>query len=232
MKTPSIKILNIFSRIIPVLIPLVILLTGIRLLLSPAFIRLEYSMPNFPDDTYGDSEDWLSLEERLKWAPIALEYLLIDDDISFLGDLKFDDGNPLYDQRQLEHMVDVKELVNLVLWIWYANLALFLFFVLWARRASWWLEFRNMLAVGGKLTATLIGALILLTIVSFDFIFTGFHRIFFEGDSWRFRFSDTLLRLFPERFWLDTFIFLGGFSLIVGICLWYFLSRKVSQDEE
>lgn len=229
MKTPSSKFLRVISSILPILVPLVILLTGVRLLISTAFIRFEYRMPNFPDDTYGDSEDWLSLEERLKWAPIALEYLLIDDGIDFLGDLEFEDGEPLYDQRQLDHMVDVKELVNVGFWIWYIGLALFLILGIWAWRSDWWIEYQNIIAVGGKLTATIIGALIIITIVSFDFIFTGFHRIFFQGNSWRFRYSDTLLRLFPERFWVDTFMFLGGFSLIVGIFLWYFIKRRLNQ---
>lgn len=229
MKTPSSKFLSVISSILPILVPLVILLTGVRLLISTAFIRFEYRMPNFPDDTYGDSEDWLSLEERLKWAPIALEYLLIDDGIDFLGDLEFEDGEPLYDQRQLDHMVDVKELVNVGFLIWYIGLALFLILGIWAWRSDWWLEYQNIIAVGGKLTATIIGALIIITIVSFDFIFTGFHRIFFQGNSWRFRYSDTLLRLFPERFWVDTFMFLGGFSLIVGIFLWYFIKRRLNQ---
>ena len=33
--------------------------------------------------------------------------------------------------------------------------------------------------------------------------FAGFHSLFFEGDSWLFLYSDTLIRLFPIRFWQD-----------------------------
>lgn len=53
--------------------------------------------------------------------------------------------------------------------------------------------------------------------------FEGFHSLFFEGDSWLFLYSDTLIRLFPLRFWQDTFLFaagiavLGGFGLALGI---------------
>ena len=54
-------------------------------------------------------------------------------------------------------------------------------------------------------------------------LFEGFHAIFFEGDSWLFLYSDTLIRLFPIRFWQDTFLFAaliavgGGLALAYGI---------------
>ena len=53
--------------------------------------------------------------------------------------------------------------------------------------------------------------------------FAGFHSLFFEGDSWIFRYSDTLIRLFPIRFWQDTFLLAavvalgGGIALAVGL---------------
>ncbi len=38
--------------------------------------------------------------------------------------------------------------------------------------------------------------------------------MFFSGDSWRFAETDTLRRLFPDRFWSDTAIALG---VLVGV---------------
>jgi len=43
-------------------------------------------MPYFPADEYGFTK-----EDRLKWAPFALDYLVNSADISYLGDLTFDD---------------------------------------------------------------------------------------------------------------------------------------------
>ena len=61
--------------------------------------------------------------------------------------------------------------------------------------------------------------------MSFDALFTEFHRIFFEGDTWLFLYSDSLIRLFPERFWQDVFLAIGG--LCIGMALLViFLSRK------
>ena len=38
-------------------------------------------------------------------------------------------------------------------------------------------------------------------LLGFDRFFDDFHGVFFEGDSWRFARGDTLLRIYPERFW-------------------------------
>jgi integral membrane protein (TIGR01906 family) len=174
-------------------------------------------MPNFPEDNYG-----MTQEERLRWAPVALDYLLNDEDISFLGKLTFDDGSLMFNQRELSHMEDVKELTTVVLSIWYGILGVLLALALWAWRGKWIGNFRGMLARGGKFTLALIGALILILLINFKQLFTTFHRIFFEGDSWLFLFSDTLIRLFPMRFWQDVFILIGSFAFIGGFVLWFF----------
>jgi uncharacterized membrane protein len=49
--------------------------------------------------------------------------------------------------------------------------------------------------------------------------FTGFHALFFTGDSWLFEYSDTLIRLFPLRFWQDTFLFAAAIAVLGGLGL-------------
>ncbi len=49
--------------------------------------------------------------------------------------------------------------------------------------------------------------------------FAGFHSLFFTGDSWLFSYSDTLIRLFPIRFWQDAFLFAAIIALGGGIGL-------------
>jgi len=49
--------------------------------------------------------------------------------------------------------------------------------------------------------------------------FVGFHALFFEGDSWLFLYSDTLIRLFPLRFWQDAFLAAAIIALGGGIGL-------------
>ncbi|MCH7662259.1 MAG: TIGR01906 family membrane protein [Chloroflexi bacterium] len=209
---------KLLGWVVPMLVPAVLLMSAVRILMTPAFVRLEYQMPNFPEDTYGFTQ-----QDRMKLGPIALEYLLNDSEISFLGELKFEDGTELYNDREMGHMADVKNLTQRGLNIWYVLLALYVILGIWARRVGWWASYKSVLSKGGKYTTYLIGILLVVIIISFNFIFTGFHRIFFEGDTWLFLFSDTLIRLFPMRFWQDAFIFLGIISLVEGLALWYFL---------
>ena len=207
--------------LVSVLVLLIVILTGIRLLLTETFVRFEYQQKSFPPDMYG-----MTKEERLRYAPIALEFLLNNAEDSFLGDLRFDDGTVLYNERELQHMVDVQKLTQLFLKVYYGSLVLFL--VTWAAawRENWLEEFRKMVSTAGLSTIVSLGTLILLLLLSFDIVFVGFHRIFFEGDSWLFLYSDTLIRLFPEKFWQDAFMLVGAFSFLGGLLLWLGLRKK------
>jgi integral membrane protein (TIGR01906 family) len=61
-------------------------------------------------------------------------------------------------------------------------------------------------------------------LVDFDGLFTAFHHLFFEGDTWLFYYSDSLIRLFPMRFWRDAFILTGGITILLALIS--ALSRK------
>lgn len=201
--------------LVPLLVPLAILLTAARVLLTPLFVNIEYHMPGFPEDSFG-----MTQTERLTYAPLALEYLMNDADIRFLGDQTFEDGTPLYNERELSHMHDVKVLTQQALRVWWAVLLGLAIIGLAAWRLGLLPEFRTALGQGGALTMVLILALLVLVALSFEWLFTEFHHIFFEGDTWLFFYSDTLIRLFPMRFWQDVFLALGGLSLLGGLGLW------------
>ena len=220
--------LKILSWLIAILIPLALIGLGIRALLTPAFLQIEYNMPYFPPDQYGFTK-----EDRLKWAPYALEYLVNNAGISYLGDLQFDDGSPLYNQRELSHMADVKRVTQGALNVWYISLALLTLLGIWSWRGDWTQTYRLGLMRGGWLMVGLAGAIGLIAIVGifinpniFYSFFAGFHAIFFEGDSWLFLFSDTLLRLFPIRFWQDAFLFAAVIALGGGIGLGWGLRKS------
>jgi integral membrane protein (TIGR01906 family) len=53
----------------------------------------------------------------------------------------------------------------------------------------------------------------------FEQFFIFFHSIFFKGDSWLFYYSDTLIRLFPIRFWEDAFLWAAILALGGGVWL-------------
>jgi integral membrane protein (TIGR01906 family) len=212
---------NLLSWLVAILVPLALIGLSLRALLTPAFLKIEYNMPYFPPDDYGFTK-----QDRLHWAPYALEYLVNSADISYLGDLKFSDGKSLYNERELSHMADVKRVTKGALNVWYISLALLTMFGIWSWRHGWTQAYRRGLMRGGWLMvglASVIGLIVVIGIVAnpnvFMDLFVGFHSLFFEGDSWLFLYSDTLIRLFPLRFWQDAFLFAAIIALGGGVGL-------------
>jgi integral membrane protein (TIGR01906 family) len=116
-------------------------------------------------------------------------------------------------------MQDVKNVVQPVLWVGYGIWFLVLGLGLWARFGDWGPEYLRGIRRGGWLTVGLVIVLGVLAAISFWQFFTVFHELFFTGDSWQFLYSDTLIRLFPMRFWQDAFIFVGALDVLGGLVL-------------
>jgi integral membrane protein (TIGR01906 family) len=206
------------SWLTTIAIPVVLVLTAVRLLTTPLFLRFEYNTPGFPPDPYGFTK-----QDRLYWSNIAREYLLNDAGISFLADLKFDNGQPVYNQRELRHMVDVKRVFQAALKVWYGGLVLLLGMGLWAWRGNWMPDYLHGVSRGGWLTIIVLGSIVLFVLLSFGVLFVAFHNIFFQAGTWQFFYSDTLIRLFPERFWRDAFMLIGLLAMGGGLALGYFI---------
>jgi integral membrane protein (TIGR01906 family) len=217
----NILLYQILAWIVTLLVPVTLVLTAIRLLMFPVFLQIEYRMPGFPPDPYG-----FTLEDRLYWSRFAMDYLTNSEDISYLGDLRFENGSPVFNERELKHMVDVQIALNTTINVWYLTLGIMLVLGVWAWRGDWWNIFRAGLARGGWLTIFVIAGLILIVLLSFGIFFVAFHNVFFEPGTWVFYFSDTLIRLFPERFWRDIFIYVGLFALAGGAALAFGLRNK------
>lgn len=201
-------LMKIFQALVAIAIPLVLILTGLRIFFTPPFVLVEYNVPGFPEDPYGFTKT-----ERIHWANLTLKYLDNDEGIEFLADLRFDDGTPVFNERELSHMVDVKIFFQAAMWSWFG----LLIYLAAAGLVSWRTRFLKYywqgVSAGGWLTLGIIGLILATVILNFNALFTTFHQIFFEGDTWLFYFSDTLIRLFPMRLWQDLFIAIGVFTI-------------------
>jgi integral membrane protein (TIGR01906 family) len=209
---------RVLSWLITFLVPVALIFLGVRLMLTHAFLEVEYRMPGFPADGYG-----FTLTDRLHWSRFAVDYLMNNAGINFLGNQIFPDGSPLYNERELSHMLDVKNVIQPGLGVGYAVCFALLGLAAWARFGGWWNEYLRGVRRGGWLTVGLAVVLGIFAAVSFWQFFTLFHKLFFTGDSWIFLYSDTLIRLFPMRFWQDAFLFAGivtvGGGLALGLAL-------------
>ena len=223
---------RLLSWLVAILVPIVLVLMAVRLLMTPAYLSIEYSTPGFPMDRYGFTK-----EDRLYWSKIAVRYLLNSADISFLGNLRFPDGEQtpqpscqfmddcsrFYNDRELKHMFDVKNVVQTALWVFYGSVIILTGLGVWGYFGGWYKAFKSGLRRGGWLTVGLLGAIMFFVLIAFGFIFVLFHSIFFEAGTWTFLYSDTLIRLFPERFWRDTFIAVGVLAGGAGLALGVFV---------
>ncbi len=210
------------SWIATLLVPVLLVFLGVRILASGFFLDIEYRLPHFPPDEYG-----FTLEERLEYANLCVQYLTTNADISLLSDLTFPDGSALFNGRELSHMEDVKA-VFLPLNKLGMGLSLVLVgLLLVAQRRAWRLDLVAGIRRGGWLTFGVVAALGLFAVISFWTFFESFHALFFEGDSWRFLYSDSLIRLFPMQFWQDAVLFLMIFCAGLGLLFGLMLGRRV-----
>ena len=220
MNPPFQRILN---GLIALIVPFFLLMTAIRIMFTPVYLQVEYRAPGFPADTYG-----FTLDDRLHYGRVSMEYLLNNSGIEFLAEQRLPDGKPLYNDRELSHMVDVKLVLQGMVRAWWVLLVILLGLGAWAWRTGSLRSFWRALGTGGKLTIGLIVLILAAVAISFNGLFTAFHKVFFTGDTWLFYYSDSLIRLFPIPFWRDAFILVGLLTILSAI-LCIYLGRRLGR---
>lgn len=208
MKLPFYRLLFWLAAL---LLPFFLILTAARLLITPLYAQIEYRMPWFPPDPYG-----LTFEDRLAYSRPSIEYLNNDEGIAFLARLTFPDGSRFFNQRELSHMVDVKALVKTSMRVWLIMAVFYLGLWLYGQKFARLTEYRRMLAAGGWWTIGFLLVLLLMVAVSFNWLFTFFHQIFFVDQTWIFFYDDSLIRLFPMVFWRDAFVYMGMLTIFLA----------------
>lgn len=212
-RKPMLSFLRLyFMLIVIVLLPLL----SARLVMTPLFLQFEYHRPDFPTDVYG-----FTREDRLYYAPYALDYLLNDADISYLGDLTFPNSTRLlFNARELHHMEDVKIVTRGAFWILTIGMITTLAIGLLAwQKSETRNAMRNGIFVGAIGIITLIVTIVIMAVIAWDTFFTLFHTLLFESGTWQFLYSDTLIRLFPEKFWFDAALTIGILTTLFAIVL-------------
>lgn len=224
-------VFKVLRWLVIILIPFLLTLVTVRLLItweSPSYPEFEYD--RISSDRYGFTD-----EQRLAFAEATLNYLRYpesaDDAIYLLEELRLPGSDdPLYNAREIEHMIDVKRLVDLfeiLMWVFLIIVVgdlVFLYAIPSSRR-----EANKAIMQGGLLTVGILFGMLILILIAWNFVFTQFHEILFPPDSWTFYLTDSLIRLFPEQFWFDFGIIWTGLIFIEGFILaifGYLLIRK------
>jgi len=189
----------------------VLLVLAIRAVASPLFLWVEYNRPGFPGDGYGFSTD-----DRMTYGSYAVDYLSNWAGPRYLGDLVHEDGAKLFKDGEVAHMADVK----LVMLSSFGAAALMVVIgvigMLYLRKRSTG-GIRRGLFAGSIATLVIILGLGALGVLGWQQFFTEFHRIFFANGTWTFALDDTLIRLFPGRFWIDAGIAIAALVFLAAL---------------
>jgi len=194
-------------------LPILLLVANVHIVTGHWFVHWEYGKADFPPDPYD-----LSITERTHMAEVCVDYLGTNADISLLGNLRLPDGERAFNARELGHMADVQMVYNYIMQAGIVA-ALALLGGITALSASSHTRRRAPAALlsGSMLTLGLMGAVGAYMLLSWGEFFTTFHRIFFAGESWIFPYSDTLIRLFPMRFWADVATVIAALLVVEAI---------------
>jgi integral membrane protein (TIGR01906 family) len=213
----------VLAALVALTVPMILVVNGFRVLATDRFVEWELGRDSFPPDLYG-----LDTEQRTALAKLGLRSIRPGSEgIVLLERATLPNGSPAFVQRELTHMRDVRTLfgaalrAQLVAVVAIAALGLLL------------LGTRLRTAVPAGLLAGALATLAIavlavpLILLGFDEFFTRFHEIFFSGDSWQFSNADTLIRIYPERFWVDvsriTAALAVGQALVLAPLSWWWL---------
>jgi len=186
------------------LVPVLAFANGVAVVAHPWFVRFEYAPGGVPPDELGMSDG-----ERTRLALVGLRAVqpwqrtgLADLERALLAD-----GEQAFGPREIRHMQEVRDRISVLLAIDAVSLPVLLGLAL--RRRSRRLVTRGLRT--GAYSTLALGAVVGATLAADPIGFlTAFHEaVFFSGSSWRFDDSDTLRRLYPDRFWQETSVILG-----------------------
>lgn len=172
----------------------------------------------------------LEKTELEKAARGLIDYFNSDEEYINLTLVK--DGQPfvLFNEREVQHLKDVKDLFRFDYRVALGTLAYALGFIALTAWRKTWRELAGALIWGSGLTLALMLVLGLGTLFNFEQLFLQFHLLSFANELWQLDPSrDYLIMLFPGGFWYDATVFIAagtalGAAVLGGVG--WFLVRK------
>ena len=170
------------------------------------------------------AETGLTKEELTQTARELIKYFNSDEESVNIE---------IFTQREIDHLKDVKGLIQLVYRLQLVSLAYIVIYIIFnfiLLRGALWRELARRLLWGSGATLVLLAVLGLIALVGFDELFLWFHLASFRNDLWLLYPGDKLLQMFPEGFFNDATLFIAAAAiieaLIIGGIAWGFLRLK------
>ena len=201
-----------------VALPLFLVLTNVRIaaLWPPVH---EYSFARY------DAEATTGVEraELDRAAREIIDYFRNDEELLDIEVTVGGAPEPLFGEREVLHMRDVKWLMQAsfrVHEIAFAILVLYVTAALVYGRGEAVAQLAGPLRFAGVLTVVLLGVAAAAVLVGFDELFRQFHVISFANDLWKLSPArDHLIQMYPRGFWFDVTLAVGLISAVEGALL-------------
>ena len=146
---------------------------------------------------------------------------------------------PLYNPRETVHMADVKSVFGVLFFLQGVTTAFVLTYIVgvfvWVGEGSVRTLARQVLRSMGVL-ATVVIAFAGASTLGFERAFTQFHLLIFNNDFWKLNpTTDHLIQMFPEAFFFEMTLLLGGLTLVegalLGLVAWWYLWRQRGRED-
>jgi len=201
------------------LVPIFLITTSVRWVINfPGLYSYGFDKYNIPDYTGIQRDDLLDAAAQLR------DYFNNDDEdivirTFVLGVLR----ENLYNQREIDHMRDVKVLVNNVyrvqevIGLYFLVFAALGFFI---SRQRFTEALLRVISRGGKVTLALVVVIGLLSAVAFNQLFLLFHLVSFSNDFWQLDPGrDYLIAMFPQNFFFDATMLIALSTVALALIL-------------
>jgi integral membrane protein (TIGR01906 family) len=199
---------------------LVLLGASILPFLTPAYVRLEQDRTGVPALTgYGPAQ----LD--------AVDAALLSDLVLWRGGFTVAvNGTPMLNDREQAHMLDVRGVfAGLFGLVAVGAVILAVAFGRTRRDAEARIAAWRAIGSGARGLAISIAVLGVVAVLAFDAAFEVFHRLFFSSGTYTFDpRTDRLVQLFPEQFWSETAIAVGGVALAAAILTALLAARRAA----
>ena len=134
----------------------------------------------------------------------------------------------LFNQKEIDHMIDVKNLIQATLLFERIGLLLllvfFIFFLFREGSKIFYENFKRIILGSFLIWSILLFLIIFGMIVDFNYTFTLFHKIMFTNDLWILDpNNDFLIMIFPQRFFLEISAAIIILFLLINLIIYFLI---------
>ena len=208
------------STLIVLIVPLLLVTTNVRLVADSPYL---YS---YGFQKYGiESVTGIEMGQLELAGEKIRDYFSNDQDYLVIGiERQGQKIKNLYNQREILHMKDVKNLIQLIYSIQIWSLLLFITLILIGFLSIRLRKFSNVIdpiSWGGGLTLGIAAVVGILSLFGFQRLFLFFHLVSFDNDLWILDPTrDYLIMMFPQGFFFDATVFIVVLTLGQALLLW------------